>query len=146
MARNNKYSEKLHKLIVASLRRGNLVIDACALAGITTVTFYRWLARGRNGEAPYDKFERDCAEAESKAVDDAIETVKEAVTVNKDWRAASWYLSKRRPEVFGDRIHVEGVFKQMAREMTAEQRQQLLEEAGYKRLEDESGPDDGSDT
>jgi hypothetical protein len=42
--------------IVAVVEAGGTDADACAEAGIAPATFYGWVDRGENGEAPYSEF------------------------------------------------------------------------------------------
>jgi transposase-like protein len=51
MARPNKLTPAVRKIIVDHVKIGATVEDACALAGITETTFYNWMQAGRNSDS-----------------------------------------------------------------------------------------------
>lgn len=101
-----------------SIRAGSPYSDACRAAGISFQTFLHYKARAveavkrRDQGAPAEKGDRAFIEflerveqAESQAVDDRVRLV--AIAGKNDWRAAAWFLERRRPADFGTRARVE---------------------------------------
>lgn len=95
MGRKTILNPQLQSRIVEGLRLGNYVEDVCKAVGISKQTYYDWRKKGENGESPYVEFLDAVEEAEADAITDALETVKFAAKVNKDWRAAAWFLERR---------------------------------------------------
>jgi len=56
-----------------------------------------WLARGRDGEAPYVDFLDRVKEAEAKAESEMVACVRAAAFEPKTWQAAAWWLERARP-------------------------------------------------
>lgn len=99
-----KLTKECHDKIVAAMRRGNFFDTACALAGISESTGYKWIAWGEGREytdhkpadiTPYREFAEAVKEAEAAAEDEAVSHIKEAAP--KDWKAASEFLRRRKP-------------------------------------------------
>jgi hypothetical protein len=74
--------------IVAVVEAGGTDADACAEAGIAPATFYGWVDRGENGEAPYSEF----LEALSRARARRPRAVLRRLADHPDWRAQVAYL------------------------------------------------------
>ena len=71
--RNSKLTPEVHEKIVTALRAGNYSKVAAEYAGISEVTFYRWLRRGRAAKRGMyrefaDAVQRAEREAEVRAV------------------------------------------------------------------------------
>lgn len=92
-----KWNEKTRERILKAIRAGNYFRSACAYAGISHETFYRWLRRGRNAKSgEYRAFFEAVKEAEAAAEVAVVAVWKSAIP--KDWRAARDFLARRWPE------------------------------------------------
>lgn len=103
--RKSKLTPKRRKLIVEAIKDGNTNETAARLAGISEATLYNWLAKGRDEEnGDYRKLLEEVEAAEAEAMAFMVDKVKQAAY--EDWRAAAWYLERRRPADFGRRDRV----------------------------------------
>lgn len=125
-----KLTEKRAELICEGLAAGKSVDLACHDAGVSRSAFYDWLARGRAEEeglfrtfldmvhGAVARSEETLVQALIKAsTEEAVERTvvkeimpdgieKSRITQRKrppDWRAASWLLERRFPEIYGRR-------------------------------------------
>lgn len=125
MARPTKLTPALRERIAAAVSGGSSYHAAAMSAGVADSTLRAWLARGRaeqstprtarrtqratklraRREAPYvellESVERAAGRAEVRA---AVLITRAAET---DWRAAAWWLARRDPETFGERLALE---------------------------------------
>lgn len=62
-----------------------------------------WLARGRDGEAPFADFLDRVKEAEAKAEDAMVQCVRTAALEPARWQAAAWWLERARPQDWAKR-------------------------------------------
>jgi hypothetical protein len=81
--------------LIANLREGLTIKDACALAGINRSTYYSWLENGS------EEWIQEIKEAESYAKAMLVQQIKIDGTAKQDWRAAAWLLERRWPEDYG---------------------------------------------
>lgn len=90
--------ERLEK-IVKLIRAGNYAEVAAACAGISKGTFYKWLARGAEGEQPFKQLVDavETATAESEARD--VMVIGQAAA--RQWQAAAWRLERKNPKRWG---------------------------------------------
>ncbi len=108
MAGNGKLTKDIIKELTRLIRSGINNKDACAVAGITEATFYRWLQAPRKG-LEVELFESlEKARAERKAF--MLSSITSAAK-NGTWQAAAWYLERVYPEEFArpDRYHDQGM-------------------------------------
>lgn len=56
MARPRKLTDTLQERIVTCFKEGGTVADACVITGVNESTFYKWLQRGRDGDAGFSHF------------------------------------------------------------------------------------------
>ena len=106
--KKGKFTPKTKKIILEAIENGNTNETAARLAGITEQTFYNWLAKGRDEESgAYKTFLEQVEQAEAKALSFMVDKVRQAAY--EDWRAAGWYLERRRPQDWGrrDRLAVD---------------------------------------
>ena len=97
--RETKYSEEIHASIVADLTKGQTRACAAEIAGIGERTLYRWLTRGKKGDAPFAAFLADVKKAERKAERKMVGIVRAAA--RQTWQAAAWWLERKFPESWG---------------------------------------------
>ena len=93
MARPSKATEARIETLLVALRTGCTREAACDHAGIVRTTLYRWVEskpglRARVEKAEADAEVRFTAQVARAAGDD-------------DWRAAAWWLERRRPKSYG---------------------------------------------
>jgi len=115
--------------IVNAIQLGTPRKHAVKAAGIDQTTFNRWLVKAADGEEPFAEFAARVEEAESAAIGRAARQV--VAQGRDDWRANAWFLSRRDPENFGDKIQVRIEDGLNAFLNTAER---VLEPAQYARL------------
>ena len=99
MARD-KLTPKRQDAIAELIAEGVPCRYACESVGISTATFYRWLALGREGSPRHEKFVAAVDEAMARSVSTLVLQVAEAART--DWRAAAWLLTRRAPQEFID--------------------------------------------
>lgn len=93
-------THEIQQSICGHLETGHYVESACALAGISRQTFYRWMKRGRDiGDKPYDVFYEAVEKATAKAEDRALKFI--IVASRDNWQANAWYLERRHPARWG---------------------------------------------
>jgi hypothetical protein len=90
--RPSKRTSETEKKILDSIARGLPLKTAAALAGIAESTLHEW----RKLDAGFDKA---VAKAEAQPVMESVQTIRAAG--RDDWKASSWFLERRHPELFG---------------------------------------------
>jgi hypothetical protein len=95
--RNTKLTTEARNRLCTAIAAGNYLDAACRSAGITYMTFSRWMKRGQNAAAGvyrelYEAVQRAEAEAEVRMVALWQQACPE------DWRAAAEFLARRFPE------------------------------------------------
>lgn len=100
MARPSKLTPEVEKKIIDAIRLGNYYEAACAYAGISYTTFYRWMERGKQAKSgKYCKFCKAVKQAEGDA---EARIVSQWVSKTpEDWRAAQAFLEHRYSERWG---------------------------------------------
>jgi hypothetical protein len=98
MARPTKLNGEVRKKLIDATLAGCTLKDTAACAGISMDSFYRYRAKDPELAAAL-------AQAEGTAAVGYTFVVKRA-SDNGDWRAAAWWLERRRPEEWSlKRIH-----------------------------------------
>jgi transposase len=104
MARKTKLTPELQKKITGAIAAGNYHETACALAGVSTSSFYRWMQQGEKARAGiYREFWEAVKKAEAVAEAKRVKIIADAAEEN--WQAAAWYLERRYPDRWGRRKH-----------------------------------------
>jgi len=99
--RRSKCTPARRKAIVDFVRQGIPISCAAACVGIDPATVSRWLAKGREQRRGiYRNFCNDVTRAEAESVAELVSRVADAGI--KDWRAATWLLTRRAPAEFMD--------------------------------------------
>lgn len=76
--------------VLEAMRAGKTLHEAAAAAGITRRTLSSWLRRGRNGEPPYDDFQRAFEAAKEHAKQTALAAFRDRVrTISQSSFAAA---------------------------------------------------------
>lgn len=105
--------------LVTALRTGNYFEHACAFAGLSPSTVYRWLERGRKereiieqgnkpdpNEMHYVELCDTIEKARAEAVVRNVGIIQKAAN-NGTWQAAAWWLERTMPTQFGRQIKAE---------------------------------------
>jgi hypothetical protein len=139
--RITKLDDERSRKIVALISAGNYSETAAKASGISTATFYGWMAEGRAAREKTKRLnarEKSClnfleavekgrAEAEARSV--AIIT---RAAIDGTWTAAAWYLERTSPARYGRRVEttVEVKDSKSAKDMSEEELLQYLREHG----------------
>ncbi len=110
MSRPEKISAELTERICDDICRGYTYDQAAQRNGISPSTFYRWMLLGRNDSAPdlYKCLVKDVSEASDFSEAEALQLIRNAAVINRDWKAAAWTLSHRYPDKYSKSTHREG--------------------------------------
>lgn len=102
------------KRILDAILAGNTYANVAALAGVSERRFYSWMAEGRELDATGARasniklqFYQAVRAAEAKAVHRNVMIIQQAA--QRDWRAAGFWLERRRKEDWGPQQRVEQV-------------------------------------
>jgi len=97
--------------VIEALRAGNYIDAACAYAGIGTSTYYRWMQRAQEFDAPdiYVEFRETVLKARAEAEIRNVGLIQRAAS-DGTWQAAAWFLERSHPRKWGrhDRHEVTG--------------------------------------
>jgi len=111
MARPSKLTPRVRDRLVAATRAGAFAEVAARSAGISPSTYYSWLARAEHaqvepqvldgqhvpvGERAFVELADELEVAAAEAEVNAVAVVRKAMS--DDWKAATWYLERARPE------------------------------------------------
>lgn len=118
--RPTKCTPELIARFAEQLEKGMYFEPTCALIGISKVTAYGWINRGRaelervaedprrsilKDEQVFVDFLNACEEATANAEGQALEIIHHAAGNKHDgeWRAAAWFLERRLPDRWRER-------------------------------------------
>lgn len=105
--RKSKLDKDRQDKLLKAIRVGNDKKVACALAGISEATLYRWLEQSNQKNASEqlrefrELFERSEAEAEVLKVSRIAQAAD-----NGRWQAAAWWLERKHPERWGQQTKI----------------------------------------
>ena len=103
-----KISAEIIDQIINSIKLGAYIETACAYAGVSKDTFYRWLKKAaRSGKDSLysrlsDAVEKAQAESELRSL-----MILEKASQEGQWQAAAWRLERKFPDKWGRREKVE---------------------------------------
>jgi hypothetical protein len=101
IGRRSKLTPERRRAIVNAVAAGVPVKYACLQAAVHETTVYRWIQRGRTDKRGiYVDFARAMDRANAESIAALVSQVSEAA--QKDWRAATWLLTRRAPDHFMD--------------------------------------------
>lgn len=94
--------------IVEAIENALPVREACRLGGVGESTYYAWMARAEDPDAPaeYLEFRAAIAEARAIAQERLVSTVQIASADPKNWRAAAWLLERRYPAHWAETLTI----------------------------------------
>lgn len=131
-----KLTPELQKNLIRYIQAGSHIVVACKAVGISEVTFYDWVKRGRAGEELYLKFLKSIKKAQAKTEIRNIAIVQKAA--EKNWVAAMTWLERKYPQRWAkkDKLDVRTKktvesrqvieFRKEEKKLTSEQRMQLV--------------------
>lgn len=112
--RTNKtlYSAKVHKAIIASVKKGYSLTDAGLLAGLGTDLIHDWLSKGRHTPDTHPHLASlvaDIAVAQAERRGAAVDSIVAVGTsqLPGTWQASAWYLERTDPDNWGRKDKVE---------------------------------------
>ena len=107
----NTKSDEVVALILDSIRQGVPIKHACSTFGVSEDCFHLWKNDGKTAKELHAKGEQltkrqtwclrflgQLEAAKSDFVDQGVKLIRKAA--KKDWKAASWLLTRRDPEHF----------------------------------------------
>lgn len=105
--RPTKLTPEVQERIVSAIRAGNYLETAAAYAGVNQSTLHRWVARGKEEDAP-EEFREFCEAVERARAEAEVRTVAliQQAAPNS-WQAAAWYLERSHPKRWARREKVE---------------------------------------
>lgn len=108
MARPSKLTPAVQEQICNAIKAGNYSEIAARYAGISSTTFYKWMALGEGNDAkdPYKEFREAVENARATAEVRNIGLIQQAAN-NGTWQAAAWFLERTAPNRWGRRSALE---------------------------------------
>ncbi len=105
--RKSKLDAGRRDKLLKAIRVGNDKKVACALAGISETTLYRWLdlAQKKNARAELREFRESLERAEAEAEVLKVSRIAQAAD-NGRWQAAAWWLERKHPERWGQQTKI----------------------------------------
>ena len=105
--RKSKLDSERQKKLLSAIRMGNDKKVACAVAGISEATLYRWLelAQKKNARAELREFRESLERAEAEAEVIKVGRINQAAD-NGRWQAAAWWLERKHPERWGQQTKI----------------------------------------
>ena len=116
--RGTKLTPETTTKIINALIGGNFINTACAYAGISTTTYFRWIQEADTGISEIDtilsedernirrEFRDSCARARAQAEVRNVALIQTAATDPKNWAAAGWWLERSFPDKWGKQSKV----------------------------------------
>ena len=104
----SKLTETTQANLRAALEAGNTRAAAAQGAGITYETLRLWMRKGEKQAAGRHRaLARTVEQAEAQAETEAVEEIRKAWQ-RGEWRAAAWWLERRRPESYREQKEQRG--------------------------------------
>ena len=107
MARYNaKLTPEVCKKLCEALAKGHSIEGACGYVDITYQTFRNWYTKGEKAKSgKFRQFKCDVDAAQDKATQLIESVIIDNIVDNP--KDAKWWLTKRRPDTYGDRTFTE---------------------------------------
>lgn len=100
-----KLTPELQEKIIKYIKGGNYIVIACQAVGISEVTYYDWIKRGKAGEEPFLKFLKSIKKAKAEAEIKYVSIVQNVA--NRSWQAAAWWLERTNWKRWGRKDKLE---------------------------------------
>ena len=108
MPRPSKLTKTAQAAIRAALEAGNTRAAAAQAAGIAPDTLRTWRRQGeQQATGRHRTLARTVEQAEAQAETEAVEEIRKAWQ-RGEWRAAAWWLERRRPESYREQKEQRG--------------------------------------
>jgi len=109
MGRPTKLTPELQADLVRALASGAYIEAACEYVGVDRGTYYRWIAKASEDDAPeeYRNF-RDAVEKARAAVTLRMAGRVLAAADDGSWQAGAWWLERSHPDQYGRRTNLAG--------------------------------------
>lgn len=102
VGRPTKLTPELHADIVRTIKAGNYLETAAAMAGVERLTLREWIKKGvRAQSGAYHTFARDIEQAMAHA--EVVDVLGIRKAGEKEWTARAWLLERRYPDRWGKR-------------------------------------------
>lgn len=102
---NGKLNDEVQEQICKYISMGVPNKTAAEACGISEVTFYSWIKKGKQQRAgKYVKFLKALKKAEAQAIAHHVGIIEKAAK-EKSWQASAWLLERRHPDQFGAKTH-----------------------------------------
>lgn len=102
--RTTKLTPEVQTRIIDALRAGNYIEAACGYAGITTQTYWQWIAKA-DQSGPRMSLYADFRDAATKARADAeirnVGFIQKIAQDGRTWQASAWWLERSFPTRWG---------------------------------------------
>ena len=103
---NSKLTPELSDKLCEALAKGYSIPAACSVVGIVVQTYYNWYNKGRDAKSgKFKQFFCDVNNAQDKATYSVETVIIDSIPDNP--KDAKWWLTKRRPDTYGDRQYNE---------------------------------------
>jgi len=100
--RPTKITQDLIDSICEQIMHGASFDSAASMNGISSSTFFRWRQEGLRPES--EQIYRDFVEAVQFASEfseaEALQLIKSAAKIDRNWKATAWFLERRFPEKY----------------------------------------------
>jgi len=103
MSRPTKITAELINEICENIAQGFTYDRAARNNGIAVSTFHDWMRKGReeNAEPIYRHLVEEVKIAADYSEDEALQQVRSAAIIDRNWKAAAWFLERRFPKRYG---------------------------------------------
>jgi len=103
--RPQKINSQLIDAICEDIAQGFTYDQAAQRNGISASTFFRWMLKAKDPDCDpiFIHFAAEVEAASQFSEYEALQIVRSAAIINRNWKAASWFLEKRFPEKYGRR-------------------------------------------
>lgn len=105
--RPEKISYEIIEAICEDIAKGFSYDKAAQNNGIAASTFFRWMRKGHevDSEQIYKDFVQSVKSASEFSEDEALQLIRSAATIGRNWKASAWFLEKRFPDKYGRRLN-----------------------------------------
>ena len=103
MSRPDKITNELIDAICENIAQGFSYDMAALNNGIAASTFFRWMRKGKevSSEQIYKDFVHHVEASSDFSEAEALQLVRSAAKIDRNWKASAWFLERRFPEKYG---------------------------------------------
>jgi hypothetical protein len=112
--RKSKLDKDRQDKLLKAIRVGNDKKVACALAGISEPTLYRWLeqSKAKNASEQLREFRESFERVEAEAEVLKVSRIAQAAD-NGRWQAAAWWLERKYPERWAQQTKIKQSYQDL---------------------------------